>query len=838
MTVTVDPGLSTAEVNERVSLGQVNVTHTPTSRSLGDIIRENVFTFFNGILTVCFIAILLLGDLRDGFFFGVVVFNAAIGIVQELRAKRALDRLALLAAPETAVRRDGVVSVIRPEEVVLDDLVIARPGDQITADCAVVITTALFMDESLLTGESDPVAKKAGDPLMSGSLVQSGTAEARVTAVGADSYASKLTAQIKRHSLVHSELRAATNRILVYLSWILVPLIIIIVFGRISTYGGFAALADPNDQSWRQALIDAVASVVGIIPEGLVLLTSLAFGVAAISLSRQKVLVQELAAVEVLARVDVLCLDKTGTLTTGTIGFHGLEQLPGADQDLAPCRVALAALSIDDAGNATSRALANQFELGSAVVEERLAFSSFRAFSAVRLRGGGDSVRVVAEGVEADRVTLGGADEAEALPGHVPGDTRGEFGPEDEALTSVTWLLGAPERLLPGHPEALAAAHEIASSGRRTLVLSWCDLPTESFVDEPERVREATPACFVILEETLRPEAVGTLEYFAEEGVRVIIMSGDNPHTVASIARQLSLGDVALDASTLTTDDELTDALATTSVFGRVAPEQKQRVVALLQAQGRSVAMTGDGVNDAMAIKDADLGIAMGNATPATRAVSRLVLLDSRFDRMPEVLMLGRRVIANVERVSNLFLSKTVYGIILALFTAIFAWEFPFLPRQLTLVSVLAIGVPSFFLALAPNRRRYRAGVLPRVLKFSVPTGLIAAAACLLAYGPLRSALPQVEARSLSTISLFMVSLWIVSVLARPLSRPRLALILAVSAAFLLAYLLPFTQSFFVLQITSLGWLLYVLLIGAVGAGGIELYYRFAKRRGLVVDRE
>ncbi|GGF23966.1 magnesium-transporting ATPase [Subtercola lobariae] len=789
----VDPGLSTAEVHERVAQGQVNVTHAPTSRSLGDIIRENVFTFFNGILTVCFIAVLLLGDLRDGFFFGVVVFNALIGIVQELRAKRALDRLAVLAAPETAVRRDGAVSVIRPEEVVLGDLVIARPGDQITADCEVLLTTALFMDESLLTGESDPVGKKPGDRLMSGSLVQSGTAEARVTAVGADSYASKLTAKIKRHSLVHSELRAATNRILVYLSWILVPLIIIIVFGRIATYGGFAALADPNDQSWRKALVDAVASVVGIIPEGLVLLTSLAFGVAAISLSRQKVLVQELAAVEVLARVDVLCLDKTGTLTTGTIGFHGLQQLPGADEDLGPCRVALAALATDDAGNATSRALANRFELGSAVVEERLAFSSFRAFSAVRVR--------------------------------------------ESAASTTTWLLGAPERLLAGHPAALDEAHVIASSGRRTLVLSRTDLDADVLVDEPERVREATPACFVILEETLRPEAAATLAYFADEGVRVIIMSGDNPHTVSSIARQLSLGDEALDASTLTTDDELTAALATTSVFGRVAPEQKQRVVALLQAQGRSVAMTGDGVNDAMAIKDADLGIAMGNATPATRAVSRLVLLDSRFDRMPEVLLLGRRVIANVERVSNLFLSKTVYGIILALFTAIFAWEFPFLPRQLTLVSVLAIGVPSFFLALAPNRRRYRAGVLPRVLRFSVPTGLIAAASCLLAYAPLRTALPQIEARSLSTIALFIVSLWIVSVLARPLSKPRVALILAVSVAFVLAYLLPFTQSFFVLQVTSPGWLLYVLLVGALGAGGIELYYRFAKRRGLVVDR-
>ncbi|RFA20867.1 HAD-IC family P-type ATPase [Subtercola boreus] len=795
-----DPGLSPAEVADRIARGQVNVTATPTSRSFRSILAENVFTFFNGILTVCFVAVCLLGDLRDGFFFGVVVVNALIGIVQELRAKRALDRLALLASPETAVRRGGELQIIRPEEVVLGDLVIVRPGDQITADAVVETTSALFLDESMLTGESDPIAKKVGDSLLSGSLVSSGTAEARVVAVGADSYASRLTAEIKRHSLVHSELRAATNRILVYLSWILVPLIIIILLGRIGAYGGFAALFDPNDTSYRQALIDAVASVVGIIPEGLVLLTSLAFGVAAIRLTRQRVLVQELAAVEVLARVDVLCLDKTGTLTTGAIGFHGLQQLPGRDDDLTPATRALAALSTDEAGNATSRALSNRFELGEAVVGERLAFSSLRGFSAVRLQVSGGAG--------------GGADG-----------------------THTTWLLGAPERLLADHPEALAEAHVIASSGRRTLALSTSTDAPSRFVDEPDLVRSAQPACFVVLEETLRPEAKGTLGYFADEGVRVIVLSGDNPHTVGSIARQLNLGEEAVDASTLETDEQVTDALATGSVFGRVAPEQKRRIVKMLQAQGRSVAMTGDGVNDAMAIKDADLGIAMGNATPATRAVSRLVLLDSRFDRLPEVLMLGRRVIANVERVSNLFLSKTVYGIVLALVTAAAAWEFPFLPRQLTLVSTLAIGIPSFFLALAPNRRRYRPGVLPRVLKFSVPTGLIGASTCLLAYAPLRVSLPQSEARSLTTIALFMVSLWIVSVLARPLSRARVVLVASVSAAFVLSFVVPFTQNFFMLGFTMTPWLVYVIAVGAAGASGIELYYRFAKRRGLVVDR-
>lgn len=786
----VKDGLTAAEVAQRRADGRHNAQRQASSRSIGDILRENIFTLFNGILTVCFVAVVLLGDLRDGFFYGVVVANALIGIVQEVRAKLVLDRAALLAAPESRVRRDGEVVAVPLEDVVLDDLLVLRPGDQIPADAVVSESTGLALDESLLTGESDPVFKDAGAQLLSGSHVVTGTGYAVVTAVGADSYASKLTSEIKRHSLVHSELRDATNRILVYLSWILGPVILVTLVGRVLAYGGFDELF--TDDRWRRALVDAVAAVVGMIPEGLVLLTSLAFGVAAIQLASRKVLVQELAAVEVLARVDVLCLDKTGTLTSGELELEGTEPLgdavPGEEADIA-----LAAFGSDDAGNATAGILASRFQSDAFEVVRRIPFSSATKYSGVVLRSGG---------------------------------------------VESSWVLGAPERVLVDHPQELARATEVAATGRRTLALARAVGPLPEGAQVALAGIDLEPATLVVLGETLRPEARDTLGYFAEQDVRVVVMSGDNPVTVGAIARELRLPGEAVDASALTTDEQLDEALRTADVLGRVSPEQKRTAVGLLRSQGRVVAMTGDGVNDAMAIKDANLGIAMGSATAATKAVSRLVLLDNRFDRLPGVLASGRRVIANVERVSNIFLAKTVYGILLALVSAVVLWPFPFLPRQLTLVSSLAIGIPSFFLALAPNRRIYTPGVLPRILKYSVPTGVIAGLAAVASYAPLYRSLPLHEARSVATVTLFCVSLWILCVLTRPLSGPRWALLGAVAAAFVLVCVIPFTADFFQMHL-SLSWpLLWGLAVGAVGAAGIELFYRFAKRRGLVFDRQ
>lgn len=784
-------GLSSAEAAERISAGLGNESHQPTSRSIGDILRENVFTLFNAILTVCFIAVLILGDLRDGLFYGVVVANALIGIVQEVRAKVVLDRLAVLAAPVVLVRRDGAVQSVDLDGVVQDDVLVLRPGDQVPADATVLEATGLVADESLLTGESEPVVKSEGDSVLSGSHIIAGTGYARVTAVGAASYANRLTTQIKRHSLVRSELRTATNRILVYLSWILGPVILITLVGRVLTYGGFDEVLDFGDGRWRDALLDSVASVVGMIPEGLVLLISLAFGVAVIQLARRKVLVQELAAVEVLARVDVLCLDKTGTLTSGELEF---DRLVLFNESLSlPVQRALAAWGADDAANATASVLAEHFSLDGAVVSSRLPFSSTMKFSGVAV---------------------------------------------DEGNSSTSWLLGAPERLFAEHPAELALAKESAASGLRTLALARLDgsLPSEA----PERPAELgiTPAGLVVFRESIRPEAPATLTYFAEQGVRVIVMSGDSAVTVGALCRQLGLQGNVVDASGLTDDAELEAALNLASTFGRVSPEQKHRAVGILQAQGRTVAMTGDGVNDAMAIKDADLGIAMGSATAATKAVSRIVLLSNRFDRLPDVLSLGRRVIANVERVANLFLSKTVYGIVLALATAVMAVPFPFLPRQLTLVSVLAIGIPSFFLALAPNGRLYTPGVLRRIVRYAVPTGVIAAATALVAFLPLHQVIPLNQARSVATLALFVVSLWILCVLARPLTGPRLVLVVSLCFAMVLACIVPFTRDFFAIDLEWSWPLAFGIVVGLAGAGLIEISYRIAKRRGLVFDRE
>lgn len=787
----VSAGLTAAQVAERRADGRHNAQRQSSSRSIGDILRENIFTLFNGILTVCFVAVVLLGDLRDGFFYGVVVANALIGIVQEVRAKRVLDRAALLAAPESRVRRDGEVVAVPLEEVVLDDLLVLRPGDQVPADAVVIESTGLALDESLLTGESDPVFKDEDAQLLSGSHVVTGTGYAIVTAVGADSYASKLTSEIKRHSLVRSELREATNRILVYLSWILGPVIVITLVGRVLAYGGFGELFVGD--RWRRALIDAVAAVVGMIPEGLVLLTSLAFGVAAIQLASRKVLVQELAAVEVLARVDVLCLDKTGTLTNGELELEGTEPLGEGAVPTEQADTALAAFGADDAGNATAGILAGSFRSDAYTVVRRVPFSSATKYSGVVIRVG-----------------------------------------DEES----SWVLGAPERVLAAHPAELARATEIAATGRRTLALARAAAPLPEGAHIALDGLPLEPARLVVLGETLRAEAADTLGYFAEQNVRVIVMSGDNPVTVGAIARELDLPGTAVDASALTTDEQLDETLRTADVLGRVSPEQKRTAVGLLQAQGRTVAMTGDGVNDAMAIKDADLGIAMGSATAATKAVSRLVLLDNRFDRLPGVLASGRRVIANVERVSNIFLAKTVYGILLALVSAVLLWPFPFLPRQLTLVSTLAIGIPSFFLALAPNRRIYTPGVLPRILKYSIPTGAIAGVTAIVAYAPLYRAMPLHEARSITTVALFCVSLWLLCVLTRPLTGVRWLLLGSVAAAFVLVCVIPFTAEFFQMHLTLSPGLLWGISVGAVGAAGVELFYRFAKRRGLVFDRQ
>jgi cation-transporting ATPase E len=762
--VTPPTGLTAAEVASRVERGLVNDTGERTSRSLAEIIRANVFTRFNALLGALFVVILFVGHVQDSLFGIVLVVNTLIGIVQEVRAKRTLDRLAVLNAPRARVVRDGEIQDIAVEQVVLDDLLELRTGDQVPADGIVRTSRGLELDESLLTGESDPVAKQPGDEALSGSIVVAGAGRMQATRVGADAYARRLAEEARRFTVVRSELVDAINKILKWITWAIVP-----------TAGVLALSQFRGKSGWREATGGTVAGVVGMVPEGLVLLTSIAFTLAAVSLARRRVLVQELPAVEGLARVDVVCLDKTGTLTEGDVEFDTIEPLPGADGtsglDPAP---ALGALGADPNRNATLAAIAAAFPPPDPpwVPTAAVAFSSSRKWSAASFEGHG------------------------------------------------SWVIGAPEMVLAGvapTDPVRARADELAASGRRVLVLAHSDSPLEG----EKLPKPLTPVCLVLLEEKIRPDAPDTLRYFTEQGVTLKVISGDNPRTVGAVAQRVGLpgADEPFDARELPEDrEQLADVMESHSVFGRVTPHQKRAIVAALQSRGHVVAMTGDGVNDALALKDADIGIAMGSGAAATRAVAQLVLLDSQFATMPGVVAEGRRVIANVERVANLFLTKTVYAMMLAVAIGIARWPFPFLPRHLTVVSTLTIGVPAFFLSLAPNSRRYTPGFIRRVLRFAFPTGFVAAAAAFSAYWLARANSVQlVEARTIATLVLMVYGLWVLLILARPLNWWRTLLVGAMALAFVVALAVPFLREFYALPLPSVDVVVEALII-ALGA--------------------
>ena len=778
--VTAPTGLTAPEVEERVAAGAVNATAAHTSRTLGAIVRANVFTVFNGLLTALFVVVVLTGRWQNALFGGVVVANAAIGIVQELRAKRTLDRLAVLNAPRARPVREGREGEAAVEDVVLDDLLVVRAGDQVPVDGVLRSGTGLSVDESLLTGESDAVAKVRGDTLLSGSVVLAGSGRMQATAVGENAYAARLSAEARAFTRTRSELQAGTDRIL---RWIAVGLLVV---GPLVLWSQFRTEDNAN---WRDALTGTVGALVGMVPEGLVLLTTLAFLVATLGLARRQVLVQELPAVEGLARVDVVCLDKTGTLTHGDVAFDHLEPL----SDDTATAAALALLAAADGGNATARALSTAFPVPDGErVTAAVPFSSARKWSAIRTAGG------------------------------------------------VTWVLGAPELVVPtpdgsAQREARARADDLAASGRRVLLLARSPQPWTGSAGDPGLAPPLSPVALVVLAERIRDDAAEVLRYFTDQGVALKVISGDNPRTVGAVAAAVGVPGVtgaadAVDARTLPEDaDELGAVLETASVFGRVTPHQKRAMVRALQARGHVVAMTGDGVNDALALKDADIGVAMGNGAPATRAVAQLVLLDGRFAHLPHAVAEGRRVIANIERAANLFLVKNVYSLVLALVTVATLVAYPLEPVQLTLISTLTIGVPGFFLALAPNRRRYVPGFVGRVLWFSVPTGVVIGVAAYGGYAATRWLYPEdglATARTTATVVVLAVALWTLAVLARPFTAGKAALLAGMAAAATLALALPkFREDVLLLQPTAPSLLLAAGL-GAVGALLVEVVAR------------
>lgn len=837
-------GLSFKQVAQARAAEETNEFDNSSSRSIVAILRANVFTIFNAILASAVVVVLAVGSWQDAVFGFVLLLNTLTGTIAELRAKRALDNLAVLAAPAAHVIRDGEAKDIEVSQVVLGELLELRSGDQVPADGQVLSSNGCEIDESILTGESVAVRKHENDQVLSGTTVIGGSARIRVTAVGEHSYANRLAMEARKYSVVTSELQEGTNRVLTWISWVIVPMTLLLLWSQLRVAGGISGSLDSGQ--WKAAVVLAVAGVVGMVPQGLVLLTSVNFAAAAMTLARRKVLVQELPAVEVLARVDMLCLDKTGTLTSGAVELDHIESCLGsacADGDGGS--PAAGKVSADDAvalGVGVDDAAGGSAGTGSGAVVPASADDAARAALAYLV--GGSEANATGSAIAAG---LTGLEPAQARYAIAFNSARKWSAVQTQA---GAYVLGAPEIVLAGSTgsgsteadnadsdgtglgstdaAALERVKALAGMGKRVLVLAHSNQALDQS-ENPTLPKDLTAALLVVLAEQVRPDAAQTLDYFKRQGVAVRVISGDNPVTVAAIAAHLGLRNpdgsepVGVDARTLPAIEDtqaLADALEKHTVFGRVTPEQKRAFVNALKSRGHTVAMTGDGVNDALALKDADLGIAMGNAAPATKAVSRLVLLNSQFDALPSVVAEGRRVIANMERVASLFLTKTTWAALLAAVVAITGFVYPFLPRQLTIVSSLTIGIPAFVLALAPTNQRYHAGFLSRVLRLSVPAGVIVVVGVLCARLTLiLMAANRNQISSVCTLVLVAGGLWLLSLTARPWVWWRAALVALMSTAALAVVLLAPLRGFFDLAaLTANSWLVLACAAGAVCA--------------------
>ncbi|WP_299535391.1 HAD-IC family P-type ATPase [uncultured Streptomyces sp.] len=773
-------GLSTAEVAERVARGEVNDVPVRSSRSITEIVRANVLTRFNLIIGVLWVIMLMVAPIQDSLFGFVIVANTVIGIFQEWRAKRTLDSLAVIGEAKPTVRRDGEAAEISTSAIVLGDLIELGPGDKVVVDGSVAEADGLEIDESLLTGEADPVLKSRGDPVMSGSFVVAGGGAFTATKVGREAYAAQLAEEASRFTLVRSELRTGISTILKYVTWMMVPTAIGLIISQL--------VVKEND--FKDSVARTVGGIVPMIPEGLVLLTSVAFAIGVVRLGRKQCLVQELPAIEGLARVDVVCLDKTGTLTEGGMDVTGVRRLGEADEAYVG-RVLGALGGSDPHPNASLAAIVEAYpERGDWRVTDTLPFSSARKYSGAAFDEGG----------------AGGS----------------------------AWLLGAPDVLLPEGAAELAEVEELNRQGLRVLLLARA----RAGLDDPDASADAVPTALIVLEQRLRPDAGETLEYFAEQRVAAKVISGDNAVSVGAVAAKLSLpgAEHPLDARRLPAErDRMATAMEENAVFGRVTPQQKRNMVAALQSRGHTVAMTGDGVNDVLALKDADIGVSMGSGSEATRAVAQIVLLDNSFATLPSVVAEGRRVIGNITRVATLFLTKTVYSVLLAVLVVCFQVEYPFLPRHLTLLSTLTIGVPAFFLALAPNKERAHPHFVRRVMRYAIPSGVIAAVATFATYllaGHHYSGKDALDAEtSAATLTLFLVSMWVLAIIARPYTLWRICLVAAMGLAFLVVLAVPWLQDFFALKLvgTTMPWA--AVAIAVVASAALEFAWRLVTRR-------
>jgi len=768
-------GLTDAEVAQRIAEGKSNDIPERAARSIAEIVRANVFTRINAILGVLLMIVVATGSLINGLFGLLIIANSVIGMVQEIRAKQTLDKLAIVGQAKPLVRRQSGTLSLSPREVVLDDIIELGPGDQIVVDGQIVEEENLEVDESLLTGEADPIGKDIGDAVMSGSFIVAGAGAYRATKVGPEAFAAKMADDASKFTLVKSELRNGINRILQFITYLLVPAGLLTIYTQLFT----------THAGWRQSVLRTVGALVPMVPEGLVLMTSIAFAVGVIRLGQRRCLVQELPAIEGLARVDVVCVDKTGTLTENGMRVSGLEELAAQPEPVADVLASLAVA--DPRPNASMQAIAETYDQPPGWVTTATApFKSATKWSGV---------------------------------------SYGDHG---------NWVIGAPDVLLDPASAAAGQAERIGAKGLRVLLLAAADVA----VDDPAAPGQVTPVALVVLEQKVRPDARETLDYFATQDVDVKVISGDNAVSVGAVAGELGLHGETMDARQLPTEQaELADALDTHTTFGRVRPDQKRAIVHALQSRGHTVAMTGDGVNDVLALKDADIGVAMGAGSPASRAVAQIILLDNRFATLPYVVGEGRRVIGNIERVANLFLTKTVYSALLALlvgleclFSKLLKADpllFPFQPIHVTIAAWFTIGIPSFILSLAPNNERAYPGFVRRVLTSALPSGVVVGVATFVSYlmaykGRHATFQQQDQASTAALITLLVTALWVLAVVARPYQWWRVALVAASGLAYVVIFSLPLAQKKFFLDPSNVAETLTALGIGVLGATAIE----------------
>ena len=656
-------GLTQEEVQKRIEAGQVNHVKAGNTRSYASIILGNTLTFFNLLNVVFFVGVLLVGSYKNGLFMLVILINTGIGIFQEIRTKRTLDKLSIMNMSRTIAVRSGTQQDIAVNEIVLDDVLLLKQGDQIPCDCE-VLQGALEVNESLLTGESDNVTKKAGQELLSGSFITAGSAYAKVTKVGDESYAAKIAGEAKKKRVRKSGLRDTLNRILKIVSFAIIPLCGLL----------FAKMYFMNHYPLKETVEMTAASGVGMIPEGLILLTSVSLTLGVLKLAQQRTIVQDLYCIETLARVDVLCLDKTGTLTEGRLKVEQVIDMT-EKEELSPALQQL--LFTIDSKNATTEALSAYF--GAPItsawkLQKAIPFSSEREYSGAVFEGQGSI------------------------------------------------YIGAVQALFPADTALLQEAGEYAKQGFRVIAAAQSDQPFSGGI-VPGELR---PLGLVLMTDVIRRECQNTLKYFAEQDVTLKVISGDDPVTVSRIAAQCGLSGAEdyLDASKITEDQDLPELMDQYTVFGRVRPEQKKKMIAALQEHGHKVAMTGDGVNDVLAFKQADCSIAMASGSDAAKHTADIVLLDSDFTSLPDVVKQGRRVINNICSASTMYLIKTMFSIVLTLLTVIAGISYPVQSIHLTIISAFAVGAPTFLLQFEPSYLRVQDDFIRRVMHDALPAGV------------------------------------------------------------------------------------------------------------------